>query len=192
MFFFGEKTGASTTTAGTATTPQCAPGQHYDAAQCAACPPGHYCAGGAGANASATACPRGTANPTPGAADAAACVACAEGTHASAPGSAACATCPVGHYCEDAALPAAACPARTTSSAGSVGLGDCTCLPGFLCTYRREVRLKLALNTSLTLQALQSDASVAIALRDGVLTGLGLYGLPGISASFEGFTLLPA
>jgi hypothetical protein len=118
-------------------------------------------------------------------------VPCAQGTYASEPGTAVCHTCPVGFYCEMPGNSAPAqCPLHTTASAGSLGLGDCTCLPGYLCTYKREVRLKLALNTTLTLQALQSDPIIAMALRNGVLTGLGLYGLPGITATFEGFALL--
>ncbi len=81
------------------------------------------------------------------------------------------------------------CPTHTTSTAGSDSVGDCVCLPGYLCTYRREVRLRLMLNTTLTLQELQSDPMIAMALRTGVVSGLGLYGVPGITSSFEGFFL---
>jgi hypothetical protein len=162
---------------------------------CALCPWGFYCVGNvssaAGARSTAAPCPSGTANALMGgASEAEACVPCAAGTYGPSPGRLACLACAVGAYCAGERLTAgAACPAHTTASAGSRSLGDCACLPGFLCTYRREVRLRLRLNTTTTLQALQANAALAVALRNGVVAGLGLYGVAGITSTFEGFSV---
>ena len=71
--------------------------------------------------------------------------------------------------------------------AGARGLGDCLCLPGYLCTYTRSAVLRIALNTTLTLDQLQADAALLDAFRNGLLTALGVYGLPGLVAEFGGF-----
>ena len=147
--------------------------------ECALCPWGFWC------NASyAYACPMGTANGASGASSPdTACTPCAPGTYTSAPGAPACLACPVGQYCAGGANVPQACPRHTTSAAGGISLLDCVCLPDYLCTYTRRVTLQLALNTSLTLQTLQSDPSVATTLREGVLLALDLYGVPGVSAT---------
>ena len=153
--------------------------------ECALCPWGFWC------NASrAFACPMGTSNPDTGGASAAACARCAAGTYTSAPGAAACLACPAGAYCAGGDGAPRACPAHTTSAAGGASVLDCVCLPDYLCTYARRVTLQLALNTSLTLQALQSDPSLAATLREGVLLALGLYGVAGVSATLVNFVSL--
>ena len=163
---------------------------------CALCPWGFWC-GGNDNNATtehavATACPAGTANPSPGAFSSAACLPCALGTYAPGAGSAVCLACPAGAYCPATGLtaPGPSCPAHTVSTAGARSLGDCACMPNYICTYRRDLVLQLALNTTLTLSQLQGDASIAAALENGVLTAFGLYGLSGVTARFQGFTAL--
>ena len=153
-------------------------------ADCAPCPWGFYCPAGAPA---AYACPHGTANPYTGAADPADCVPCAPGTYTAAAGSPACLACPVGSYCAGGAGVPQACPAHTIAAAGAASALDCACAPDYACTYTRRVTLQLALNTTLSLGELQSDTAVASAVRDGVLLALGLYGAPGVAATFLGF-----
>lgn len=100
-----------------------------------------------------------------------------------------CKACAAGAYCPASGLTAAVpCPAHTTSVAGASSLGGCTCLPDYLCTYQREVVLQLVLNTTLTLGEIQADSALTMAFRNGVLTALGLYGISGISAEFQGFS----
>ena len=160
---------------------------------CTPCPWGYYCERNASdATATLRACPAGTANAYTGAESIRSCVPCDAGSHTGGrTGAAVCDACPVGFYCEKksgaAAVETKACPSHTTSSAGARTMADCVCLPGYLCTYKREVRLRLLLNTALSLQELQSDPSIGAALRNGVLSGLGLYGVPGIAIAFEGF-----
>jgi hypothetical protein len=164
--------------------PTCIPGFFLlsDASECALCPWGFWC------NTSlAYACPMGTYNPDTGAVTPQTCRTCARGTYTSAPGSASCLACPVGHFCLGGASIPSACPSHTTSASGGTSILDCVCLPDFLCTYTRRVTLQLALNTSLTLQTLQSDPSIATTLREGVLMALGLYGVPGVSAALVDF-----
>jgi hypothetical protein len=66
-------------------------------------------------------------------------------------------------------------------------------MPGYLCFYQRTVRLRLRFNLTAAagmpnLQALQANTALAQALQNSVLAGLGLYGTPGITAVFEGFS----
>jgi hypothetical protein len=140
---------------------------------CALCPAGYYCpgntsssGGGCGGRwAVAVACPGGTANALMGGVSALeACVPCAAGTYTAASTTAneACRVCAAGTYCDRGANQSGtACPAHTTSSAGSVSLGECACLPGFLCTYTRTVRMRLRFNN---VSSSSSSSSGATAL----------------------------
>ena len=160
------------------------------------CPWGFYCVGNLSGTASAKPCPNGTANARMGGtSEAEACQRCGPGTYGPNAGRIACLACPVGAYCDgDRITTPVACPQFTTSSAGARSLGDCACVPGYLCTYRRNVRLRLRLNTSATttLEELRSNTALTVAIRNGIVAGLGLYGLAGISSVFEGFSLATA
>ena len=160
----------------------CVPGFFTSGQTCALCPWGFWCN-----QSQAFACPMGTYSGVTGASSSAACAACAPGSYTSAPGAPACLACPTGQYCAGGASTPRACPLHTTSSAGGSSILDCACLPDYLCTYTRRVTLQLALNTSLSLQTIQSDSSIAGALRDGVVLALGLYGVPGVTATLLDF-----
>jgi hypothetical protein len=146
---------------------------------------------------------------------AAACAPCAPGTYSPSNkegASTGCLTCPAGTYCNaSGGRTATACPPHTASSAGSTSLGECVCLPGYLCTYTRTVRvgLRFTSNSSSAAQAqllanpMGPDAIAASqALQASLLAGLGLlqqaepsaYGGSaastdiGVAAVFEGFS----
>ena len=51
----------------------------------------------------------------------------------------------------------------------------------------RSVTLRLKLDTELSVQALQSDAGIVSTLNGAFLMALGLYGAPGVTATFKGF-----
>jgi hypothetical protein len=102
-----------------------------------------------------------------------------------------CTVCPMGSYCMGGIdqIDPTPCPLHTTTlQEGSDSVSSCSCLPGYVCSYARRVRLSLALNTTMTLPELQANADLANALSNGVLAAMGLLGLSGVSASFEGFT----
>ena len=168
----------------------CYPGTfRLDAFTCEICPWGFWCPGTLpNAEATANACPLGTANPLAGMSAPSACVLCAGGTYAYASGASLCMACPSGFYCSGGAAAPTQCPAHTTTSDGASSAADCACMPDYTCTYSRRVTLQLALNTTMTLQELQSDSGIATTLRDGMLMALGLYGVPGIVATFQGFS----
>ncbi len=198
---------------------------------CSLCPAGFYCPGNSSSSggllllAVALPCPSGTANPdTGGVSLAAACVPCAPGTYYynynnnnGGGGGEECLTCPAGTYCNGSGTrTATACPPHTVSSAGSTSLGECVCLPGYLCTYTRTVRVGLRfINISNSSSAAQQQQlllappplgpealAAAQALQTSLLAGLGLlqqaepaaYGGSaastdiGVTAVFEGFS----
>jgi hypothetical protein len=171
---------------------------------CSLCPPGFYCPGNSSRSnnntngkAVALPCPGGTANPDAGGVSlAAACTPCAPGTYYYNEGGAKeCLTCPAGTYCNASGARAATpCPPHTASSAGSASLGECVCLPGYLCTYTRTVRMGLRFifmsNSSSSSAAQQQQVLAALssptqslgpealaavqALQTSLLAGLGL------------------
>jgi hypothetical protein len=169
----------------------CVPGTfHSSPLICSVCPPGFYCPGSTSSsstNAVAIACPKGTANPYPGLLNATACLVCAAGTYTLSAGSMLCLSCTQGFYCAGGTAPPIACPPHTSSPAGSGGLLACECDPNYACSYTRRVNLQLALNTTRSLESLQSDPLLATALRESVLAALGLYGVPNVVATFKGF-----
>jgi hypothetical protein len=166
-------------------TGECPSGQfNPDPYTCAPCPWGFWCPPGAAA---AVACLAGTANPVAGATDASACVPCLAGTYAPSTGAPVCMACPPGRYCTGAAAAPTTCPAHTSSSAGASSLLDCACDADYACTYARSVTLRLKLDTELSVQALQSDAGIVSTLNGAFLMALGLYGAPGVTATFKGF-----
>lgn len=173
------------TTARAVLTGACPAGQfNSDPYTCTQCPWGFWCPTGGSA---AIACGAGTANPVAGAAFASACVPCVPGTYAPTSGAPLCMACPPGSYCAAAAAAPTKCPAHTSSSAGGSSLLDCACDADYACTYARSVTLRLTLDTALSVQELQSDASIASTLNSAFLMAMGLYGMPGVTATFKGF-----
>lgn len=189
----------TTTTTSTSVWLACLPG-FFDngAGGCATCPWGFWCAGNVDTNrsqvAAAEACPVGTASSAIGAATQDTCVWCGAGTYADRAGMVACWDCPAGFYCDAStaavAIKPKACPTHTTSSARARVLTDCTCLPGYSCTYTRGVTLRLALNTTYTIDQLRADPSVGHTLTQAVIIALGLYGSADATVSFAGFDLV--
>jgi len=55
-----------------------------------------------------------------------------------------CPICPVNSFCQ-ASGEIEACPAHTTSSAGSTSKLNCLCNPGYVCTYKKAVRVNVTL-----------------------------------------------
>jgi hypothetical protein len=146
-------------------TGECPSGQfNPDPYTCAPCPWGFWCPPGA-----------------------AAAVAGLAGTYAPSTGAPVCMACPPGRYCTGAAAAPTTCPAHTSSSAGASSLLDCACDADYACTYARSVTLRLKLDTELSVQALQSDAGIVSTLNGAFLMALGLYGAPGVTATFKGF-----
>lgn len=158
-----------------------------DGAWCALCPWGYWCAG----DGQRRACAAGTAAANPGASAPHLCLACAAGTYAPSAGAAACAPCPIGFYCPLAGLAYAnACPPHTsTLVAGAAGLEACVCNAGYACTYQRELTVRLALNTSLTLSELQNHTALIDALQARVLDALSTSNTNNnLFLMFRGFT----
>jgi hypothetical protein len=82
---------------------------------------------------------------------------------------------------------------HTTSGARSGALTDCVCLPGYSCQYTRTVTLRMALNTTMTLDELRADPSVGAALAQAVSDALGLAASSSTtSVTLEGFTASPS
>jgi hypothetical protein len=174
-----------TTTTRAVLTGTCPSGQfNTDPYTCATCPWGFWCPPG---GVEAVACALGTANPVAGASNASACVPCALGTYTVATGTPVCLACPPGNYCVGKEGVPTTCPIHTSSSAGASSLLDCACDADYACTYTRSVTLRLKLNTNLSVQALQSDAGIISTLNSAFLMALGLYGVPGVKATFKGF-----
>ena len=133
-------------------------------------------------------CPPGTASAAVGAWSNSTCVPCAPGSYASSAGSSACLSCPIGKYCPSAGTSTPiSCPAHTVSGAGSLDISQCACMPNYLCTYTRSIRLQLAFNSTRTLAELQADPSTANFIRDNVVYAMGMLGVPGVTATFDGF-----
>ena len=93
------------------------------AAQCSPCPSPLYCTGGG----LYFSCPLGTYSNLLGLLSADQCP-----------------ICPVNSFCQ-ASGEIEACPAHTTSSAGSTSKLNCLCNPGYVCTYKKAVRVNVTL-----------------------------------------------
>ena len=180
--------GAITTTTTPAPTPLCDPGwlrNAFTGVCTTQCPSGAWCV-----QETAYACPAGTASAALGAWSNATCAPCGAGSYAPTAASAACFTCPIGAYCPSAGMSAPTpCPPHTVSGAGSLDLAQCACMPNYLCTYTRSVRLQLAFNSSRTLADLQADQTTIHSIVSSVVQAMGLLGVPGVSATFDGFVL---
>ena len=93
------------------------------APQCSPCPSPLYCTGGG----LYSSCPLGTYSNLLGLISADQCP-----------------ICPVNSFCQ-ASGEIEACPAHTTSSAGSTSKLNCLCNPGYVCTYKKAVRVNVTL-----------------------------------------------
>ena len=136
----------------------CGPGTFSvsPAVQCTQCARGTYQP--SSGLASCVPCPAGTLSPA-GATDCSACPAplyctgggvfysCPLGTYSNLLGLQSadqCPICPVNSFCQSSGE-IEACPAHTTSAAGSTSKLNCLCNPGYVCTYRKAVRVNITL-----------------------------------------------
>jgi hypothetical protein len=116
-----------------------------EAGQCLACTTGHYCPV---ETTTPTNCVAGTYNPSASSDDPTDCLVCATGRYATdIARSEICPLCAANSYCPTPTT-INACPENTVSTEGSSSMLDCRCVPGFSCTYTKQITAVVTLNAT--------------------------------------------
>jgi len=173
----------------TTTATACAIGYYYNItlSKCMICPVGFFCPMG---SMWPIPCPQGTyIDMGEGATSRDNCNQCVLGTYSAYEAQVVpCSPCPIDNVCVNPSM-MVQCPQYTTSPQGSTSMLKCVCLAGYECSYKKQLVIRISVNTTQTsIAELQNNTALIEALRSSVAKASNV---DLSSVIFKGFRLVP-